>query len=317
MFHSTPPALGSLTLAVSLAVLLTACGGGSTSAEGAAAVFASTEVPSTQPAASSATIAATDGASALAEMVFPAIDAAAPGRATALAVNTASSRELEVAYLNTVVSPNLVNYAHLDAAGTSSLEALRDGAGPFLGLRTYQGQPLVNSGVRAEVSVDYPFVQGKTVRYSWRFGIRQDFISDSPNNRWWLFGDLHDQPNPNRGETWTGFPAHSPSVGFGYGQINGQDYLALLYGVPNPATVALIPFARGVWHSVVAEITWSQNANGRIALYLDGSKTPVQTQGANMYNDYQHYLKLGSYRDPGIAGDTWVYVRDVKIETLN
>jgi hypothetical protein len=229
------------------------------------------------------------------------------------------SRALEVSYLNSVVPSDLMGYSHLEVAAAADLQSMSDGSGPFLGLRTYQVQPLVNSGVRAEVSVDYPFVQGQTVRYSWRFGITPDFVSDSPNNRWWLFGDWHDQPDPSLGQTWATYVAHSPSVGLGYGQIDGQDYLSLLYGAPNPATVAgLIPFSRGVWHTLVAEITWSQGADGHIALYLDGSATPVQqASGANMYNNYQHYMKLGTYRDPDIVGDTWVYVRDVKIETVS
>lgn len=227
-------------------------------------------------------------------------------------------RALELSYLRAAVAPDLLDYAHLEVAAVSSLQGLTDGSGSFLGLRTYQGQPLVNNGVRAELSVDYPWTEGQTIRYSWRFGIAGDFKSDGPNNRWWLFGDWHDQPNPNRGETWNGFPAHSPSIGFGYGQINGQDYLALLYGTPNPTTVGLIPFSRAMWHTMVVDITWSRGASGRVTVYLDGSSKPViQATGANMYNDYQHYLKLGTYREPNIAGDTWVYVRDVSIQRID
>ena len=130
-----------------------------------------------------------------------------------------------------------------------------------------------------------------------------------------LFGDWHDQPNRNIGETWTGFAAHSPSIGFGYGQIDGQDYLALLYGTPNPTTRGLIPFSRGVWHTMTVDITWSRGANGRVAVYLNG-KLVQQAVGGNMYNNFQHYLKLGTYRDPAIASDTWVYVRDVNIQRI-
>lgn len=36
-----------------------------------------------------------------------------------------------------------------------------------------------------------------------------------------------------------------------------------------------------------------------------------------MYNAYQHYLKVGSYRNPAISGDVWIYVRDVKVQTLS
>jgi hypothetical protein len=304
--------LGLLTLALSLATLVSGCGGGGSSATTATGSAA----PATTALATQAGADVT-APSALPPIVLSSSDASGSARAMSTA-SPSGSRALEVSYLNSVVPPDLTAYAHLEVGAVSDLTSMSDGAGPFLGLRSYYGQPLVNSGVRAEVSVDYPFTEGQTIRYSWRFGITSNFTSDAPTNRWWLFGDWHDQPNPNLGETWVGFPSHSPSVGFGYGQISGQDYLALLYGAPNPATVGLIPFSRGVWHSMVVEIAWSLGAAGRVAVYLDGASTPIQqAQGANMYNNYQHYLKLGSYREPDIAGDTWVYVRDVKIEHLN
>ncbi len=322
----------SLVLAVTVTSFLPACGGGGTAATtDSASATASDSTASAGPTtvaglpapASSAAAVDSSASSILQPIVLPAVthattDQTVAAAAAAVPTDAAGSRALEVSYLNSVVPPELMDYSHLEVAATTDLESMSDGSGPFLGLRTYHGQPLVNSGVRAEVSVDYPYVQGQTLRYSWRFGILNGFTSDSPSNRWWMFGDWHDQPDPNLGQTWATYVPHSPSVGLGYGQIKGQDYLALLYGAPNPTTVGLIPFSRGVWHTMVAEITWSQGANGHVALYLDGSKTPVQqATGANMYNNYQHYLKLGTYRQPDILGDTWVYVRDVKIQTLS
>ncbi len=289
----------SLALALSLCTLICGCGGGD------AAV-----TPDSVPADTTAT-----PASDLPPIVLTSSD---PRPVILGSASSSDPRTLEVAYLRSVVPSELMPYAHLEVVNAGSLQGFSDGAGSFLGLRTFYGQALVNNGVRAEVSVDYPFVAGQTIRYSWRFGITAAFTSDAPGNRWWMFGDWHDQPNPNLGETWVGYPARAPSIGLGYGQINGQDYLALSYGAPNPATVALIPFNRGVWHDVAAVITWSPGADGRVAIYLDGAAKPVhEARGPNMYNDYQHYLKLGSYREPNIAGDSWVYVRDVNILRLN
>lgn len=36
-----------------------------------------------------------------------------------------------------------------------------------------------------------------------------------------------------------------------------------------------------------------------------------------MYNAHQPYLKVSRYRDPTISGDVWIYVGDVKVQTLS
>ena len=283
------------TLALSASLLLAACGGGGSGGDSTASVA----VPAEE---------------ALPPLV---IDTTADKTATALATtSSADPRTLEMAYLRHAVGDGQQFFAHLEVPALDNLRALSDGSGGFLGFRNYQGQPVVNNGVRAEGTVDFPFREGQTVRYSWRFGITKDFQSD-PANRWWLFGDLHDQPDASLGQTWADYQPHSPSIGLGYGRINGQDQLALIYGAPNPSTRGLVPFARGVWHRVALEITWSRGADGQVALYLDDATRPVlQASGPNMYNAYQHYLKVGSYRDPAIPGDSWVYVRDLKVERV-
>lgn len=283
------------SLALAAGALLTACGGGG-----------GDDAPSSAPQAAD-------------DSALQALVVNDPADKTALAVTataTSDPRSLELAYLRNAVPDALLPYAHLEVPALANLGAMSDSAGGFLGFRTYAGQAIVNGGVRAESSVDFPFREGDTVRYSWRFGITANFASD-PANRWWLFGDLHDQPDPTLGQTWSDYQPHSPSIGLGYGRLDGKDQLALLYGAPNPTTRGLVPFSRGVWHRVALQITWSQGANGRVALFLDDATKPVlQASGPNMYNAYQHYLKLGSYRDPAIQGDAWVYVRDVKIERV-
>jgi hypothetical protein len=226
-------------------------------------------------------------------------------------------RDLELSYLRSAVSADLLPYSTIEIPAIENIRRGVDAQGEHLELRTYYDQPLKNGGVRAEVSVDYPYREGDTVRYNWRLMLPTDFPSDAPTNRWWLMAQWHDQPDRTRGETWAGYPRHSPSVGLGYGQINGQDELSLLYGAPDPAPAGLIPISRGVWHALSVEITWSRGANGRAKVFLDGGKTPVrEASGPNMYNGFQQYMKLGMYRHPDIRGDAWVYIGGVSVQML-
>lgn len=223
-------------------------------------------------------------------------------------------RDLELSYLRAALPSDLLDYAHVEIPALDNIRIVTEGSSTYLGLRTYYGQPLKNGGVRAELSIDYPYKEGETITYSWRFLIPQDFVSDTPQNRWWLFADWHDQPDVTKGETWSGFPSHSPPIAIGYGVLNGADSLAFVYGAPSPATVGVVSVSRGVWHSVSCRIVWSRGSSGKAEVFIDGSLTPMMSgSGPNMYNAYQHYMKLGSYRNPDIKGDTWIYVRDVSI----
>ena len=226
-------------------------------------------------------------------------------------------RELELTYLRAAVATDLLPFATIEIPAIENIRQGSDAQGSRLEFRTYFGQPLKNGGVRAEVSVDYPYKEGDTVRYSWRMMLPTDFPSDAPNNRWWLVAQWHDQPDRTHGETWNGYPGHSPPVGLGYGRISGQDQLSLLYGAPNPGPAGLIPISRGVWHNIDVEITWSRGANGHVKVFVDGATTPVrEASGANMYNAFQHYMKLGMYRHPDIRGDAWIYISGVRIRLV-
>ena len=69
--------------------------------------------------------------------------------------------------------------------------------------------------------------------------------------------------------------------------------------IPQDESVRLLPITPGAWHSIDAVIKWSQGADGRVAVYFDGSKTPVIAgSGPNMHNAFHHYLKLGMYSAP-------------------
>jgi hypothetical protein len=130
-------------------------------------------------------------------------------------------------------------------------------------------------------------------------------------------GQWHDQPDKTKGETWQGFPANSPPVSINYVCLNGKDFLAVLVGSPKMKHHGLVPLRRGAWHSLDVVIKWSQGADGKVALFEDGFNAPtVIGTGPNMHNGYQHYLKLGMYRHPGIATENRLAIRQVSITKL-
>lgn len=227
-------------------------------------------------------------------------------------------RQLELSYLRSAVAANLLDYATIEIPAIENIRQDRDEAGPFLALRTYYRQPLKNGGVRAEISIDYPYRDGDRVRYAWRMKLPVDFTADGGGNRWWLMAQWHDQPNRNRGETWANYPGNSPPVGLGYGRTaEGQDLLSLFYGAPDSKPAGLIPIPRGIWVRLAVEIEWSTGSSGRVQVFVNGATVPVrEARGRNMHNDFQHYMKVGGYRHPDIRGDASIQIADIEVRTL-
>jgi hypothetical protein len=94
-----------------------------------------------------------------------------------------ASREDELSYLRTVVPEALLENAHLELGSVKSVAIKGEGENQYLGLHIFPGQSKVHGGIRAEISVGYPFQQGEIVSYSWRFMLPKDFASDAPKNR--------------------------------------------------------------------------------------------------------------------------------------
>ncbi len=221
----------------------------------------------------------------------------------------------EKEYLEAVLPPDLIRYAGIEVPSRENIRIVSDNAGRYLEFRLVPGQAKKNNGIRAEISVDYPYKVGDVVRYKWKMLLPEDFKADEPENRWWVMGQWHDQPDRTKGETWQGFPGRSPPVSFDYCRVHGKDFLSLLVGSPTMKSVGQIPIARGKWHTIQVLIKWSQSAEGKVAVFFDGSKAPVITgTGANMHNGFQHYLKLGMYRHPEIATENRLGIRGVSIE---
>jgi hypothetical protein len=234
-------------------------------------------------------------------------------------VNSAPEQTLtEKDYLRAVLASELMTYAGLEAPTPENVRFTSDGAGRFIEFRLFPGQPKKNNGIRSEISVNFPYKVGDVVRYRWKMRLPNDFKADEPQNRWWVMGQWHDQPDRTKGETWDHFPANSPPVSFNYRRVSGEDFLALMAGSPKMRSVGLIPIKRGEWHSMDTIIKWSQGEDGKVAAFVDGAKTPVATgSGPNMHNGYHHYFKLGMYRHPQIATENRLGIRDVSIEKLD
>ena len=229
---------------------------------------------------------------------------------------SSATRDDELRYLRAVVDESLLEHTHLEVAVLENLKLLEESGNDFLGLRVFGGQKLKNRGVRSELSIDFPHPSDATVQYEWRLRLPEDFEAD-PENRWWLIGQWHDQPDVTQGETWDNFPAHSPPILLGYGRVDGVDQLSVSYGAPDSQPIGLIPLTRGEWHSLRCVIRWSTQDDGRLAVFVDGSDQPaIEAQGRNMHNAYRHYFKLGMYRDPKIQGDCWLHIDDVRISVV-
>ena len=227
-------------------------------------------------------------------------------------------QSLELQYLSSVVPEALLEYSHLEIAAREAVRINDEAGKQSLELSLSPEHGCKNRGNRAEVSVDFPFTQGETVRYEWQFMLPNEFPSDAPRNRWWLIAQWHDQPDRVHGETWDDHPERSPSVALSIGEDNETKelVLALNYGTGTVRNFGPVPLKRGVWHNVAVMVTWSTTDTGRVAMYLDDmDKALLTAEGANLHNRFQHYLKLGMYRHPEIMSRNSIHIRQLSIAT--
>ena len=225
----------------------------------------------------------------------------------------ADTRALELSFLTPIMDDDLASYGRLEVPAIDNLGIISDGDGEHLELRMFPNQAVVNKGNRAELSVDLPHEIGDTLVYEWRMRIPTDSEID-PQNRWWLLGQWHDQPDVRIGEEWNGFPERSPSIGFGYGHLNGQDVVSMSYGAPEQRAISHTPLSRDVWHNMRVVIHWSLGEDGWAQMFMDNMEVPfAEAAGRNMYNSYQHYWKLGMYRDRGIQVSSRIQLDDIHV----
>lgn len=67
--------------------------------------------------------------------------------------------------LSAILPEELIRYAGVDVPSQENIQILTDSAGRYLEFRLVPGQTKKNNGIRAEISVDYPYKVGDVVRY--------------------------------------------------------------------------------------------------------------------------------------------------------
>jgi hypothetical protein len=96
----------------------------------------------------------------------------------------------EKEHLSAILPQELIRYAGIEVPSRENIHVLSDGAGRYLEFRLVPGQPKKNNGIRAEISVDYPYSVGDVLRYRWEMRLPEDFKADEPLNRWWVMGAM-------------------------------------------------------------------------------------------------------------------------------
>ncbi|KLU04443.1 putative signal peptide protein [Rhodopirellula islandica] len=225
-------------------------------------------------------------------------------------------RDEELLYLRAALPAELLEQSHLDIPSRDCIAKLETPEGTSLGLRIFPGQSKSHGGIRAEISLDYPFQPEEVVRYSWRFQLPEDFVSDAPQNRWWVIGQWHDQPDSTKNETWDTHPSYSPPISLSIAEVNQNLLLGISYGITHggheQAHPAPIPIQRGNWYTVHADIHWSLTEQGRAKISLrEVTDSDRVMTGPNMNNAYQHYLKIGMYRHPAIQSENWIHLDQI------
>ncbi len=225
-----------------------------------------------------------------------------------------SLREQELSYLREVMPASLLPHANLEVGALEAVALGGESSDRHLQFLLSPKHPKVNKGSRAELSVDFPFLAGDEIAYAWSFYIPEDFVSDAPQNRWWLVAQWHDQPDQTAGESWEDFPSHSPSVAISIGELAEGLALGLHYGTETIIDCGHIPIQRSRWYSLRMVIHWSQTSTGNASLFIDDMTVPaLSVSGINMHNRYQHYFKLGMYRHPDIQTENKLYLKAINI----
>ncbi len=170
---------------------------------------------------------------------------------------SAANRE----YLGAILPPELTRYAGVEVPSQENIAIRSDDAGPYLEFRLIPGQARKNNGIRAEVSVNYPFklatwcaTHGRCV--SGGFQGRR-----SPEPLVGL-GQWHDQPDPTQAKRGMTFPPQS-AVSFNYVRLDGKDFLSLLVVSPKMTRIVSSDQARFLAFDDVV-LKWSQGSDGKL-----------------------------------------------------
>lgn len=211
------------------------------------------------------------------------------------------------------VDKKLLSQVSVEIASCDNV-SVHDG---YVGFILNEKKDVIHSGIRSEVSIDFPFSEGETVEYRWSIMLPKNDFAGAKINRgeWWIIGQWHDQPDPYLGETWSTYKASPPPVAVYIETRNG----VLGIGLQTMRNKVFkkhnwVPIPLDVWINLDVTIHWSQAELGFVSLRIDKeAQHDVISLGSNMLNNYQHYLKLGQYRSPRFEKKSVIYIKDVQI----
>jgi len=229
---------------------------------------------------------------------------------------TAAARVLQLRYrkyVRAIIPEHLRKCASIEAASSCNLALGNEGT-PSVQFWLYPGQRSVHHGIRSEISVNYPYIEGETIQYEWWVRLNSRSTGTTRNDKWCIVAQWHDQPDPSRGESWEHHPSRPAPIHLLCHAVGASLRLGLRYGVPNPTDVGDVSARMNEWIRVIARVRWSTSDAGRCSLYIDDCHAPSLTaSGPNMQNEFHHFLKLGNYRQPEFDAANCVEIRGIQV----
>lgn len=173
---------------------------------------------------------------------------------------------------------------------------------------------------RAEIKLFDCGPVGRELWYAWSFLVPADYADTADPTLFQIMGQWHDLPDPRKGESFDGYPAHPPMVAVYYGVRVGTPGFAIAYGLEGrQRELARTFIEKGRWIDLLFHIRWSRGADGFAEAWMDGrpltspERAEARLSGPNMYNDVPAFLKLGLYREAGFTTTNRVYFDELRI----
>lgn len=217
-------------------------------------------------------------------------------------------------YVNKVKLANVMNidkalipFLNLEIPNCKNVYIAED----YVGFVLNEQNDKLNNGIRSEISIDYPFVEGDAVEYRWSIMIPSKNPLGGEANQWWVITQWHDQPDPRLGETWATFKSQSPPVAIYIESRDGQTGIGF-QGLRGKK-ISWVPVPTDIWLDLRAVIRWSTANTGSVSFSVDGHpEFDYVAVGKNMLNSYQHYFKAGQYRAPTVNKYSVIYMKNVR-----
>lgn len=209
------------------------------------------------------------------------------------------------------IDKTLIPYLSLEIPSCANINLVDDYAGFVLN----EVNERIHNGIRSEIAINYPFVEGDTVEYRWSILVPKASAPGGGEKEWWVIAQWHDQPDPRLGETWAKFKAQSPPVAIYIENRNGVVGIGI-QGMLGKK-ISWSPVTTDVWLDLSAVIHWSTGDTGSVRLGVDGYPNFNHSLlGPNMLNSYQHYFKAGQYRAPTVEKYSVINIKNVRFKKL-